>query len=104
MPSLKKVFNRPSRSKVVQSEPVPLKSILRASSVPRNAYEQVEIPLPEEPQQPKGRPRSYHEPMTATEEDLTCPICLEILHRPRELACGHAFCLLCLQNYSNSCS
>ncbi|KAG7168591.1 RING finger protein nhl-1-like 2, partial [Homarus americanus] len=37
------------------------------------------------------------------EDELTCAICLDLLHRPRSLPCGHTFCLLCLQNYVNSC-
>lgn len=37
------------------------------------------------------------------EDDVTCAICLDLLHRPRSLPCGHTFCLICLQNYVNSC-
>ncbi|XP_076066660.1 uncharacterized protein LOC143040014 isoform X2 [Oratosquilla oratoria] len=37
------------------------------------------------------------------EEELTCAICLERLHRPKLLPCKHTFCLLCLQNYVNTC-
>ncbi|KAK8739122.1 hypothetical protein OTU49_003492 [Cherax quadricarinatus] len=37
------------------------------------------------------------------EDELTCAICLDLLHRPRSLPCGHTFCLVCLQNYVNSC-
>ncbi|XP_071546650.1 uncharacterized protein [Panulirus ornatus] len=41
--------------------------------------------------------------MRLDEDDLTCAICLDLLHRPRSLPCGHTFCLVCLQNYVNSC-
>ncbi|XP_069160839.1 tripartite motif-containing protein 3 isoform X2 [Procambarus clarkii] len=40
---------------------------------------------------------------TLEEDDVTCAICLDLLHRPRSLPCGHTFCLVCLQNYVNSC-
>ncbi|KAG0726804.1 RING finger protein nhl-1 [Chionoecetes opilio] len=38
------------------------------------------------------------------EDEVTCAICLDLMHRPRRLPCGHTFCLLCLQNYANTCS
>ncbi|XP_068217239.1 tripartite motif-containing protein 2-like isoform X2 [Palaemon carinicauda] len=41
--------------------------------------------------------------ISLNEDDVTCAICLDLLHRPRSLPCGHTFCLICLQNYANSC-
>ncbi|KAJ8007631.1 hypothetical protein DPEC_G00096180 [Dallia pectoralis] len=31
------------------------------------------------------------------EDELTCPVCLELFQDPHLLPCGHSFCLLCLQ-------
>ncbi|XP_064112578.1 RING finger protein nhl-1-like isoform X4 [Macrobrachium nipponense] len=63
---------------------------------------------------PEGRASSAHSSSTSlspgggsdislNEDDVTCAICLDLLHRPRSLPCGHTFCLICLQNYANSC-
>ena len=30
-------------------------------------------------------------------ENLNCPICHDILKEARDLACGHTYCLTCLQ-------
>ncbi|MBN3283625.1 TRI29 protein, partial [Polyodon spathula] len=32
-------------------------------------------------------------------EELTCPVCLELLNDPVTIACGHSFCRECLENY-----
>lgn len=48
-------------------------------------------------------PSDSPDPRTIIEDDVTCAICLDLMHRPRRLPCGHSFCLLCLQNYANTC-
>lgn len=35
-------------------------------------------------------------------EDVTCPICLEILVAPVTLRCGHTFCAHCAQTLSKA--
>ncbi|XP_066939256.1 tripartite motif-containing protein 2-like isoform X3 [Macrobrachium rosenbergii] len=62
---------------------------------------------------PEGRASSANSSSTSlspgvseislNEDDVTCAICLDLLHRPRSLPCGHTFCSICLQNYANSC-
>lgn len=32
------------------------------------------------------------------QEDLTCPVCLEVYRNPQLLSCGHNFCKTCLDN------
>lgn len=32
------------------------------------------------------------------QEDLTCPVCLEVYRNPHLLSCGHNFCKTCLDN------
>ena len=32
------------------------------------------------------------------QEDLTCPVCLEVYRNPHLLSCGHNFCKACLDN------
>ncbi|XP_043916389.1 zinc-binding protein A33-like [Protopterus annectens] len=37
--------------------------------------------------------------VSSLEEDLTCPICHDILSNPATLKCGHNFCLRCVSEY-----
>jgi len=32
----------------------------------------------------------------------TCGICMQLFTKPRELKCGHTYCLVCLKSYQNS--
>lgn len=48
-------------------------------------------------------PSASPDTRTIVEDEVTCAICLDLMHRPRRLPCGHTFCLLCLQNYANTC-
>lgn len=37
-------------------------------------------------------------------EDFSCPVCLEILHDPATLPCGHTYCLQCIQRHWDKAS
>lgn len=39
---------------------------------------------------------------TLLEQELTCPVCLEIYQEPHLLPCGHNFCLKCLQRLESN--
>ena len=45
-------------------------------------------PTPTSPEPPA-------EPLELTKEDLTCPICQDLLVKPVVNACGHSFCFWC---------
>ncbi|KAK7020631.1 hypothetical protein SK128_019457 [Halocaridina rubra] len=60
----------------------------------------VKLPSSSAMSSPPSSPEGH---MPIDEDDVMCAICLDLLHRPRSLPCGHTFCLLCLQNYANSC-
>lgn len=48
-------------------------------------------------------PSASPDTRVVVEDEVTCAICLDLMHRPRRLPCDHTFCLLCLQNYANTC-
>ncbi|EQB77276.1 hypothetical protein CB1_000265065 [Camelus ferus] len=60
------------------------------------------IPAPQPPAQP-SRPPQGQFPMDndnslhTFEDQVLCPICLEVFHHPVTTACGHNFCMTCLQ-------
>lgn len=37
-------------------------------------------------------------------EDFSCPVCLEILHDPATIPCGHTYCLQCIQKHWDKAS
>lgn len=37
-------------------------------------------------------------------EEFSCPVCLEILHDPATLPCGHSYCLQCIQKHWDKAS
>uniref|UniRef100_H3CPP0 RING-type domain-containing protein n=2 Tax=Tetraodon nigroviridis TaxID=99883 RepID=H3CPP0_TETNG len=41
---------------------------------------------------------SQSEQARILQEDLTCPVCLEVYRNPHLLSCGHNFCKTCLDN------
>lgn len=43
----------------------------------------------------------YHGKPLDTEEDLQCPVCLEIFENPISIPCGHTFCSDCLSSVEN---
>ncbi|XP_071955376.1 uncharacterized protein [Antedon mediterranea] len=47
--------------------------------------------------------RSEEDPLLTLRECLeniaTCSICFEVMDQPKQLSCGHAFCLKCLKKY-----
>ncbi|RMX40917.1 hypothetical protein pdam_00017664 [Pocillopora damicornis] len=43
----------------------------------------------------------YHGKPLNTEEDLQCPVCLEIFENPISIPCGHTFCSDCLSSVEN---
>jgi E3 ubiquitin-protein ligase RFWD2 len=38
-------------------------------------------------------------PLSVTEEDLICPICLSLLTDPFATSCGHTFCYTCISTH-----
>ncbi|XP_026046187.1 RING finger protein 166 isoform X1 [Astatotilapia calliptera] len=49
-------------------------------------------------QQPNGGPGSLAAPAESIESQFSCPICLEVYHKPVSIAsCAHTFCGECLQ-------
>ncbi|XP_071955983.1 uncharacterized protein [Antedon mediterranea] len=45
--------------------------------------------------------RSEEDPLRECLENIaTCPICFEVMVQPKQLRCGHAFCLKCLKRYA----
>ncbi|ESN90696.1 hypothetical protein HELRODRAFT_70746 [Helobdella robusta] len=37
------------------------------------------------------------------EEDLTCPVCLDLFKEPRILPCSHSLCRKCLKDLLGKC-
>ncbi|XP_005459585.1 RING finger protein 166 isoform X2 [Oreochromis niloticus] len=54
--------------------------------------------LRQQQQQPNGGPGSLAAPAESIESQFSCPICLEVYHKPVSIAsCAHTFCGECLQ-------
>ncbi|XP_027986425.1 E3 ubiquitin-protein ligase TRIM47-like [Eptesicus fuscus] len=62
------------------------------------------VPAPQPPAQP-SRPPSGQLPLRNNgnlckfEDQVLCPICLEVFRSPVTTACGHNFCMTCLQGF-----
>lgn len=53
------------------------------------------------PQPPPQLPTSTISNPCTFEDPVVCPICLEEFHSPVTTACGHNFCMTCLQGFWN---
>nr|XP_008249198.2 E3 ubiquitin/ISG15 ligase TRIM25 isoform X1 [Oryctolagus cuniculus] len=64
---------------------------------------QDQAPAPQPPAQPASPPQgqllmSKDSKPRMFEDKVLCPICLEVFHSPVTTACGHSFCMTCLQS------
>uniref|UniRef100_A0A4X1V478 Uncharacterized protein n=1 Tax=Sus scrofa TaxID=9823 RepID=A0A4X1V478_PIG len=61
------------------------------------------IPAPQPSPQPSRRPQGQflmnHNHLQMFEDQVLCPICLEVFRHPVTTACGHNFCMTCLQGF-----
>ncbi|XP_053426759.1 E3 ubiquitin-protein ligase TRIM47-like [Nycticebus coucang] len=62
------------------------------------------VPDLQTPAQPSRPPQSQflksnNSNLRSFEDQVLCPICLEVFHNPVTTACGHNFCMTCLQGF-----
>ncbi|KAM6175996.1 E3 ubiquitin-protein ligase TRIM65-like [Erethizon dorsatum] len=63
------------------------------------------FPGPAQDQDPSSKPpqgqfqMSTNSGLRMFEDQVLCPICLEVFHDPVTTTCGHNFCMTCLQNF-----
>ncbi|XP_007958061.1 E3 ubiquitin/ISG15 ligase TRIM25-like [Orycteropus afer afer] len=65
---------------------------------------QNQVPAPQPSAQPSRPPQgqdlmSNSNKPHVLEDQILCPICLEVFHNPVTTACGHNFCMTCLQGF-----
>ncbi|XP_006886440.1 PREDICTED: E3 ubiquitin/ISG15 ligase TRIM25-like [Elephantulus edwardii] len=71
-----------------------------SSSLPdmKGASDPVQDRVPAPP--PSAQPlMSNNSKLNLLEDQVLCPICLEVFHNPVTTACGHNFCMTCLQGF-----
>uniref|UniRef100_A0A8C3X8B1 Uncharacterized protein n=1 Tax=Catagonus wagneri TaxID=51154 RepID=A0A8C3X8B1_9CETA len=60
------------------------------------------VPAPQPCPQPSRRPQGQflmNNNLRTFEDQVLCPICLEVFRHPFTTACGHNFCMTCLQGF-----